>query len=78
MSYKQNLSGRWVTRTEIEPESGMDIITTINVKMQDIAESALYKQLHKSNADWSTAILMEVETGEIKAIANLGKGKEGY
>jgi len=78
ISYKQNLSGRWVTRTEIEPESGMDIITTINVKMQDIAESALYKQLHKSNADWATAILMEVETGEIKAIANLGKGKDDY
>ena len=77
VSYKQNLSGRWVTRTEIEPESGMDIITTLNVKMQDITESALYKQLHKSDADWATAILMEVETGEIKAIANLGKGKEG-
>jgi cell division protein FtsI (penicillin-binding protein 3) len=77
VSYKQNLSGRWVTRTEIEPEDGMDIITTINVKMQDIAESALYKQLQKSNADWATAILMEVETGEIKAIANLGKGKNG-
>ncbi len=78
ISYKQNLSGRWVTRTEIEPEAGMDIITTINVKMQDIAESALYKQLHKSNADWATAILMEVETGDIKAIANLGKGKDDY
>jgi len=78
VSYKQNLSGRWVTRTEIEPEDGMDIITNINVKMQDIAESALYKQLEKSNADWATAILMEVKTGKIKAIANLGKGKEGY
>lgn len=78
ISYKQNLSGRWVTRTEIEPEDGMDVITTLNVKMQDIAESALYKQLHRSNADWATVILMEVETGEIKAIANLGKGKEDY
>jgi cell division protein FtsI (penicillin-binding protein 3) len=78
VSYKQNLSGRWVSRTEIEPENGMDVITTINVKMQDIAESALYKQLHNSNADWATAVLMEVETGEIKAIANLGKGKDDY
>ncbi len=78
ISYKQNLSGRWVTRTEIEPEDGMDIITTINVKMQDIAENALYKQLEKSDADWATAILMEVQTGKIKAIANLGKGKDGY
>lgn len=78
ISYKQNISGRWVTRTEIEPEAGMDIITNINVKMQDIAESALYKQLHKSSADWATAILMEVQTGEIKAIVNLGKGNNDY
>jgi cell division protein FtsI (penicillin-binding protein 3) len=78
ISFKQNLSGRWVTRVEIEPEDGMDIITTINVKMQDITESALYKQLQNANADWATAILMEVQTGEIKAIANLGKRNGDY
>ena len=78
VSYKQNLSGRWVERIEIEPEDGMDVITTINVKMQDIVESALYDQLLKTNADWATAILMEVETGKIKAIANLGKGSGDY
>ncbi len=78
ISYKQNLSGRWVTRVEIEPEDGMDIITTINVKMQDITESALHKQLKNANADWATAILMEVKTGEIKAIANLGKRDGDY
>jgi len=78
ISYKQNLSGRWVTRTEIEPEDGMDVITTINIKMQDIAENAVYKQLHKMKADWGTAILMEVETGEIKAMANLGKEGDDY
>jgi cell division protein FtsI (penicillin-binding protein 3) len=78
ISFKQNLSGRWVTRVEIEPEDGMDIITTINVKMQDITESALYRQLQNANADWATAILMEVKTGEIKAIANLGKRDGDY
>ena len=78
VSYKQNLSGRWVTRIEIEPEDGMDIITTLNVKMQDITENALYKQMQSSNADWGTAILMEVKTGEIKAIANLGKRNGDY
>lgn len=78
ISYKQNLSGRWVTRTEIEPRDGMDIITTINVKLQDIAESALYKQLKKTDSDWGTAILIEVQTGEIKAIANLGKENGDY
>lgn len=78
ISYKQNLSGRWVTRIEIEPKNGMDIITNINIKMQDITESALYKQLHKSDADWATAIVMEVKTGNIKAIANLGRGENDY
>ena len=78
ISYKQNISGRWVERTEIEPKNGMDIITTIDVKMQDLAESALLRQAEKSNPEWATAVLMEVETGEIKAIANLGKTKDGY
>lgn len=78
ISYKQNISGRWVIRTEIEPRDGMDVITTINVKLQDIVESSLYEQLLKEQADWGTAILMEVKTGEIKAIANLGRSKNDY
>lgn len=78
ISYKQNISGRWVERTEIEPQNGADVITNINVKMQDITESALHKQLLISRAEWATAVLMEVKTGEIKAIANLGMGKNGY
>jgi cell division protein FtsI (penicillin-binding protein 3) len=78
ISYRENLSGRWVTRTEIEPQDGMDIITTINVKLQDITESALLRNLEKHSADWGTAILMEVGTGEIKAIANLGRESGGY
>ena len=72
ISYKQNLSGRWVTRTEIEPQDGMDVITTLNIKLQDIVETALLRQLEKSQAEWGTAVLMEVHTGKIKAIANLG------
>ncbi len=78
ISYKENLSGRWVTRTEIEPRDGMDVITTLNIKLQDLTENALYNQVKKRRADWGTAILMEVETGEIKAIANLGKENGDY
>ena len=78
ISYKENLSGRWVTRSEIDPRDGMDVITTINIKLQDIAESALYKQLQKMQADWGTAILMDVQTGEVKAMANLGKENGDY
>ncbi len=78
ISYRENLSGRWVLRTEIEPRDGMDVVTTLNVKLQDITESTLYRNLVKNNADWGTAILMEVETGEIKAIANLGLENDTY
>lgn len=78
LSYKRNFSGRWIMRPEVEPHNGMDVITTIDVKLQDIVESSLLGQLEKEQADWATAILLEVKTGEIKAIANLGKGKNGY
>jgi len=65
ISYRENLSGRWVTRSEIEPQNGMDLITTINIKLQDIVESALKRNLEKHSADWGTAILMEVEKQRI-------------
>ncbi len=78
ISYKENLSGRWVNRVEIEPQDGMDVITTLNIKLQDMTQNALYRQIQKVKADWGTAVLMEVETGEIKAIANLGKENGDY
>lgn len=78
VGYRQNLSGRWLNRTEIEPKDGMDVITTLNIRYQDITESALERQLISSNADWGTAILMEVKTGDIKAIANLGRVSSGH
>lgn len=64
---------------EIDPENGKDIITTLDVNMQDIAENALLKMLVQSEAQWGTCIVMETATGKIKAIANLGRGKnEAY
>lgn len=56
---------------QIEPVDGNDVVTTIDINLQDVAETALLKQLKKHNAHHGTAILMEVKTGEIKAIANL-------
>ncbi|HAP70224.1 MAG TPA: hypothetical protein DCR04_10965 [Flavobacteriales bacterium] len=56
---------------EIEPEDGSDLITTIDINIQDVAENALQLQLEKHRAHHGCAILMEVQTGEIKAIANL-------
>lgn len=56
---------------EIAPVDGSDIISTLNVNIQDVAQNALLKQLKEQNAASGTVILMEVSTGEIRAIANL-------
>lgn len=63
--------------TEIEPEKGKDIITTLDVNIQDIAENALLKMLIENEAAYGTCIVMEVKTGKIKAIANLGRQTDG-
>lgn len=62
---------------QIEPENGKDIITTIDINIQDVAENALLKCLDSNDADHGCAILMEVNTGYIKAIANLKRHKDG-
>lgn len=63
--------------SEIEPENGRDIITTIDVNIQDIAENALHKVLLENECEYGTAIVMEVKTGKIKAMANLGRRSDG-
>ena len=62
---------------EIEPLDGSDIVTTIDVNIQDVAQRALLKQLELHDADHGCVVMMEVSTGEIKAIANLSLGKDG-
>lgn len=78
----QRLSGDvWMPmneRNEIEPKDGKDIITTIDVNLQDVAHKALLRQLTSQGAQYGTAILMEVKTGEIKAMVNLGKDENGF
>jgi len=61
----------------VEPETGKDIVSTIDVFIQDITETALMKMMIKNEADHGCAIVMETKTGKIKAIANLGKRSEG-
>ncbi len=58
---------------KIEPKQGKDLVTTIDVNIQDITERALYDAMQYHNAEWGTAVVMEVKTGRIKAIANLGR-----
>ena len=62
---------------EIEPKNGKDIITTLDVNVQDIAENALLKMMIENEAEHGTCIVMEVKTGKIKAIANLGRQRDG-
>ncbi|MBL7762372.1 MAG: transpeptidase family protein [Chitinophagaceae bacterium] len=62
---------------EIDPENGKDIVTTIDVNIQDIAETALHKQMDTTGSQYGTCIVMETKTGKIKAIANLGRRPDG-
>ncbi|MCP4440542.1 MAG: transpeptidase family protein [Aureispira sp.] len=59
--------------SRIEPRAGKDIVTTIDINIQDVAESALLNKLKEHDADHGCVVVMEVETGQIKAIANIGK-----
>lgn len=62
---------------EIEPENGADLYTTIDVTLQDVANSELNRQLTLHNADHGCVVMMEVATGDIKAIANLKRMEDG-
>lgn len=77
----QRISGGvWIpvnSEAEVAPKDGADIISTIDINMQDLAQSALEKQLIKSQAHHGSVIVMEVETGEIRAVANFTKVEEG-
>ncbi len=73
--------GAWIPvnggDAEIAPKEGADIISTLDVNLQDVAQSALMKQMVTSKADHGCVILMEVATGEIRAIANFTQNKNG-
>lgn len=74
---RQKVKNKYLSITEIPPVDGCDIITTIDVGMQDICEKALSDKLKEINATEGVAVLMEVSTGEIKSIVNLVKRTDG-
>jgi len=78
---KQKIAkGEWKPisdNNEVEPVNGSDIVTTINVNIQDIAHHSLLKQLEFYEADHGCVVVMETKTGEIKAISNLGRSSSG-
>ena len=76
----QKVRGGWIPvhqQESIEAQRGADLITTLDVHLQDIVESALMKAVVHHKASWGTAVLMEVETGAIRAIANLDRASGG-
>ncbi|WP_211047340.1 penicillin-binding protein [Lutibacter sp. B1] len=78
---KQKIAkGQWKPindNNEKEPIDGKDIVTTIDVNIQDIAHHSLLKQLEYYEADHGCVVVMETQTGEIKAISNLGRSSSG-
>lgn len=72
--------GVWMpvnNENEIEPRHGRDIVSTIDINIQDVAENALMNCLAEHNAKYGCVVLMEVQTGEIRAIANLTRQDSG-
>jgi cell division protein FtsI (penicillin-binding protein 3) len=72
--------GQWkpiVDYNQIEPKDGYDIYTTISVNIQDIAHQKLLEQLEYYEAEHGCVVVMEVATGEIRAISNLGRTEKG-
>jgi cell division protein FtsI (penicillin-binding protein 3) len=81
VAVKQRLTGGdWITvdnSNSVEARDGNDVVTTLDIDLQDVATTALLNQLQKHNAHHGCAVLMEVSTGDIKAIANLEIGSDG-
>lgn len=77
LSSVRRVGGSWTNVVEIEPVDGCDVYTTIDINIQDITEKSLTDKLKEIDAESGTAVVMEVETGEIKAITNMARIREG-
>ena len=74
---EQRVGGRWTTVVEKDPVDGLDIRSTIDISIQDLVEKSLTDKLKELNADDGIAVVMEVKTGEIKAITNMARIRPG-
>ena len=77
MSSIQKIGGRYESVTVEEARDGLDIVTTIDANLQDIVENALIAKTSERNAKWGCCILMETQTGYIRAIANIDRDEDG-
>ncbi len=77
LSMRQKVANRFEDIIVTEPEDGFDVVSTIDINIQEIAESSLLTKLKEIDAKVGYAIVMEVKTGEIKAIVNMMKDENG-
>ena len=77
ITHRQKVMNKWLDIIDIPPVDGCDVVTTIDVGMQDICEKALVDKLKEIDANVGVAVLMEVKTGDVKAIVNMTKDSDG-
>jgi len=71
--------GLWIPASGdymVNPVPGLDVVTTLDLRTQDVATEALRKQIEKSEAEWGCAVVLAVETGDVVAIANFSRNAE--
>ena len=69
--HREKVRQMWMDKTDVAPINGLDIISTIDVGIQDAAEKILVRKLHEVNGEVGVVVLMEVATGDVKAIVNI-------
>ena len=77
LMHRRKILSKYLDIPVLSPEDGVDVVTTIDVGMQDLAERALVDELKEINGEMGVAILMEVKTGDVKAIVNMSRGQDG-
>ena len=77
MMHRRKVLSKYLDIPVLTPVDGADIVTTIDVSMQDLAERALVDELKLINGEMGVAILMEVKTGDVKAIVNMQRADDG-
>ena len=77
LMHRRKVLSKYLDIPVLSPIDGCDIVTTIDVGMQDLAERAVIDELKEINGEMGVAILMEVKTGDVKAIVNMSRGADG-
>jgi cell division protein FtsI (penicillin-binding protein 3) len=76
-SHRKKVRSRWIPIVDQNPVDGYDLVTTLDVGMQDVAEQSLVRKLKEVNGEMGIVILMEAKTGDVKAIVNMTRCADG-